>query len=691
MSLVALVDANLGSVASLTLSTSIVPDFRSDTHRSAGDALTAFRRLAPNAILVSSSLGSANCLRLIADIRQTSGFEEIPIALICDIADVSTRIGAVEAGVNELINLSADALELIVRINAMIKVSISMSELERARERYNMIDENHVFVLSLLDQLPVKISATDAEGRYLLVNSAMAVAAGSSPARMVGQHAMACSVVPFVAPRNIADMQVFSNGKASRVTEFLDLGNGGAVEHLSFRSPINNMNNKRIGTVTLSVEADKSATQIADFRNEILDPITGLKDRSSLKTEVNNQIEISKSTGLIFAVHTIILCNLREINQAIGRAVGDKLLETIAGRLASALSESFRYNTSVLRGAGDMFVIIQTGVKSLEDLKLCVDCIVDDIQKPFEVVGEQIECSLHHGFCVYPNDATDIDNLLLGAKKMAYRAHADGVTHAEVADRPLIVSKVKEFVPEMLVASGFDVNQLTLYYQLQVDLKTGQTIGVETLLRWNRPGAGVMLPAKLIEFASEIGAMQDVTEWVFTHAFHDLVAFHTAGFSRLRSSINLSEADLEFIVTSDLLPQLLSQTGLKAQSIDLDLGWNGVFAQDTIEHLNMLSQLGVNITLDNRDLGLSYLHPRTLAGLQRVKLNVDSVSVRDEARIQQLQALWNNDLVLIGSHVEHADQLELLRKLDFNEVQGYYFHRPMMSQELIAMVRSGEF
>ena len=685
MPLVALIDLNPNRTRIEATIASISDDIRVEVFQKTTEALKAFRRVTPDAVFIGASLGTQSCEDLIRAIRATTGLDDIPLAFMCDVADVEARLNALEAGASELISYPPDALELIVRVHAMLRISLTQRELERTRDRHKMIDGRYAYLLRMLDQLPAKISGLDKNGRFVLVNAAMAVAAGSSPARMVGHQAHSFGHAPFMRPRSTADLQVLATGTTSTAHEMLDLGQGENVPHLTLRAPLLDLNRDIVGVLTCSVQTEAPHAGVPNR----MDSLTGVQTRDGLIAALEEQIAITQGTGVPFAVHILVLSGLNDINHSFGRMMGDKVLEAAAHRMAGVLGGGDTSSPSILRMSGNSFAVLQPGLDSASKLTRYSERMCSAFEQAFIIAGEEIDCPVHHGAAVYPNHGTSVDDLLMAAEQAMYSARAQGEASLVNEHETISLAIQHPADPRATVRNALQSNQLELHYQPQVNLELGRVVGVEALLRWNRPGSGLIGPGELLALAKQSEQSADVTAWVLARAFAQLRELHDAGLSDLRLAINLQVDELELVLRTGLLLEFIRHAGLRPETIDIEIAQPDHIPADMMPMLETARQIGLHLTLDNWDAqGLAQFS--NVSAITRLKCAIHRM---DDSTLHGLKALRlarGKTLKLIGAQVEQASQLEQLREFGFDEAQGHYFHRPILADELVVLMRSGE-
>jgi diguanylate cyclase (GGDEF)-like protein len=382
------------------------------------------------------------------------------------------------------------------------------------------------------------------------------------------------------------------------------------------------------------------------------------------------------------------LDNFKKINDSLGHATGDILLKEIASRLG----ECVRDTDTISRQGGDEFVLI---LNDLPDPDACLPVLVkilNRLQDPFMADGNELSTSVSIGIAVYPEDGRDFETLRKKADMAMYRAKEAGRNTYHFFDDAMNDEAVEHLQMRNGLRRALERSELVLYYQPQIDLASGRVVGTEALLRWNHPDFGLVAPGRFIPIAEDSGLIVPIGEWVITEACRQAVAWQKAGLPALQMAVNLSAVQFKRGNVEQIVITALQQSGLAPSLLELELTESILIenVEQVLSTVKRLKQLGVKLSID--DFGTGYSSLSYLKRFDIDKLKIDQSFIRDLATDTDDAAIVNAviqmarslNLKTIAEGVEHPDMLDLLRGFQCDEVQGYYFARPMPADEFSA-------
>ena len=422
------------------------------------------------------------------------------------------------------------------------------------------------------------------------------------------------------------------------------------------------------------------------------DALTGLPNRRLMQDRLNQAIlharRQQRHVGLMF----IDLDRFKVVNDTLGHETGDSVLRDIARRLTKLVREG----DTVSREGGDEFVIILPDLEKPESAQLVANKILFELAKPIEVGGQEITVTGSIGISHYPNDATDVQQLLKHADSAMYQAKDAGRNTIRffTSDLNFLLSKRMEV--ELRLRRGIERNEFFLRYQPQVDVGTGKIIGAEALLRWNDPNLGEIFPKDFISVAEELGLIIPLGEWIFRTACRQLKAWDAEGFSDLTISVNLSPRQF---VSRKLLPSIkaaILETGIDASRIDLEITEAMAMRniEQSIEILTELRRLGSTVSIDDFGVGYSSLGQLKRLPVQTIKIDHSFISqVPDDPNscsiTEAIIAMGKRlHLRVVAEGIEQNSQLEFLRANGCDAFQGYLFSHPLTAAEATALLKS---
>ena len=408
------------------------------------------------------------------------------------------------------------------------------------------------------------------------------------------------------------------------------------------------------------------------------DSLTGLPNAALFADRLNVAIAQSKRRGRRTGVLVMDINNLKRGNEEVGRGAGDQLIEQVGDRL----SQMVRGGDTVARLAGDEFAILTGYHTSPEDMQMLATRIIETLETPLLVDAQPTAITVALGGALYPNDGGDPDSLLRNATTAMYHRKIGPKSTFALFDTEVMADLEKERKLRLRLAEALEKNEFTLHYQPIIDLASMGVVGVEALIRWERPGEGLVSPATFIPLAEETGLIIPLGAWVLRRACTQLKALHDRGFVGLRVAINLSPKQIrdDFL---DTLDDVLESTGLSSRYLELEITETAALEdlESTRRLLGKLKDRGVRIALDDFGTGYSSLsHLRTLQ-YDTVKIDRSFIQNLDEgtgraiveATIDLVRSLGRN---VVAEGIETDDQISQLRKMLCDHGQGYGLAHP---------------
>jgi diguanylate cyclase (GGDEF)-like protein/PAS domain S-box-containing protein len=423
------------------------------------------------------------------------------------------------------------------------------------------------------------------------------------------------------------------------------------------------------------------------------DSLTGLPNRTLFYQTLADAIALAQDKAWRIAVLFIALDRFKNINDSLGHSLGDELLRQFSTRLVQCV----RIRDTVGRMGGDEFALILTMPRDQQDAVHTANEVREALRQPFDLDGHAAVLSASIGIAMYPDDATDPETLIKYADTAMERAKQAGRDGYRFFTAGMNVQVLARLDLELALRRALDHDELLLHYQPKVNLHTGAIAGVEALLRWQRPGFGMVYPAEFVPVLEDTGLIVRVGGWIIDAACKQIAEWQRGGVGPVRVAVNVAsrqfvEGDLEEVVRS-----ALARHQAPAELLELELTETALMsnAERTITVLSNLKRIGIKVAID--DFGTGY---SSLAYLQRFpidKLKIDIAFVRDittnpnDAAIAQAIISMAHSLKLrvIAEGVETRPQLEYLRRSRCDEIQGYFFSRPLAPADLGALVASG--
>ncbi|WP_164984966.1 bifunctional diguanylate cyclase/phosphodiesterase [Ammoniphilus sp. CFH 90114] len=416
------------------------------------------------------------------------------------------------------------------------------------------------------------------------------------------------------------------------------------------------------------------------------DSLTGLPNRHYFQEQLKEKLDaIDEQVDQQIAVMIVDLDRFKVINDTLGHEFGDLLLRQVAHRLTSSLGN----DEIICRQGGDEFFIL-LGDTSAEETKLRAEHILWSISFPYMINDHELYVTPSIGISFYPQDGTSSDELLKHADSALYRAKELGKNRYHFFTEDMDGQNSKRLQLESGLRRALDKKEFKVYYQPKVDIRTGEWIATEALLRWNHTKLGAIPPDQFIPLAEETGLIVPIGEWVIREACKQNKKWQDEGYGPLTVCVNISTRQFLQDRLLRVIESALEESGLPPQYLNLEIT-ESVAMTDVdrcIEKLNQLRSLGVRLSLDDFGTGFS-----SLSYLKRFPidiLKIDQSFIQDMLRDTQDAAIvrtiinvaLNLNLIVTAEGVETSDHLEFLANEGCQEAQGYYFSRPLPAYEL---------
>lgn len=424
------------------------------------------------------------------------------------------------------------------------------------------------------------------------------------------------------------------------------------------------------------------------------DTLTGLPNRALFHDLLNRAMIQAEREECLLAVVFLDLDGFKNINDTLGHDWGDQLLKQIAHRISAAV----RRNDVVARQGGDEFTLLLQGVNHVDDVIAVTRKILTAVSEPVQLRETEFHVTASIGITIFPLDDTDAEHLLRNADTAMYRAKDAGRNGFQFYTAEMNDQAQERLGIETDLRRAIAQHEFVLHYQPQVDIASGRIIGAEALLRWNHPQKGMIPPIKFIPVAEESGLIVPIGEWVLREACGQMRAWQVAGLPPLRIAVNLSARQFREPHLPQLIADIMAESGLKDRGVlEVEITESLLMKNVDVasDMLRQLFDMGVRISVD--DFGTGY---SSLSYLQRFclhALKVDQSFVRDISNGADgaviagviVDLAHKLKLNVIAEGVETLAQLHYLQQIGCDEMQGYYFSRPIPALEFEALVREG--
>jgi diguanylate cyclase (GGDEF)-like protein len=436
----------------------------------------------------------------------------------------------------------------------------------------------------------------------------------------------------------------------------------------------------------LEVRVDERTRQLQHLAEH--DPLTGLPNRRQLLSYLNLSIKKAAGDGTQVGVFFLDLDNFKNINDSMGHAFGDLVLQGIAQRLREATAVGF-----AARLGGDEFTVIFEGAKSESEIARAGGALVYAFQKPLLIEGRELLISISVGASVYPDHERDADALLRAADAALFHAKTLGRSRLCMFSQQLLETASLKFRIEQGLRRAVDRGEFELRFQPEVDFDTLNTTLVEALLRWRLPDGSHVSPAEFLAVAEESGLIMDISDWVLRSAIECAAKWHYGTWPDVRVAINVSARQLLDLRFVERVQGLLAEYKLPPRCIEIELTENVLqTGPATIDTLRQLRQLDIAIALDDFGTGYSSLASLEQLPLTRVKLDrslIASIDTSDRslAITRAIIGLCRSlGLEVTAEGIERPEQLALLLEHQSICVQGFLISKPIGADGIAGLV-----
>ncbi|OGU24646.1 MAG: diguanylate cyclase [Hydrogenophilales bacterium RIFOXYD1_FULL_62_11] len=458
-------------------------------------------------------------------------------------------------------------------------------------------------------------------------------------------------------------------------------------------APIHNRDGQVVGAVIVFHDVSESramALEMAHLAQH--DFLTSLPNRLLLTERFAHAIKMAqrnrKQVGLMF----IDLDNFKHINDSLGHAVGDQLLQSVANRLV----ECVRTTDTVCRQGGDEFVILLAEINQPQDAAQVAASLQAALDIPHLIAGNELHISLSVGISIFPDDGTRVDTLMQNADTAMYHAKASGRNNFQFFKAEMNTRAVHRQMIECSLRRALKQNEFMLHYQPKIDLATGAMTGAEALIRWQDPDHGITYPAQFIPIAEENGLIVPIGRWVLREACRQVQAWLDSGLPAVPVAVNISAVEFRHDSFLKWLALILKETGLEPRYLQLELTESILMhdAESSASVLEALKIMGVRLAIDDFGTGYSSLSYLKRFPIDTLKIDQsfvrDIVTDADDATIVAAVIGMGKNLKqrVIAEGVETHEQLAFLQARHCDEGQGFHFSHPVSAERFSRLLET---
>jgi diguanylate cyclase (GGDEF)-like protein/PAS domain S-box-containing protein len=629
-------------------------------------------------------------------VRSDPSDPDIPIIMVTSYVDREFRVLSLEAGATDFLLSPVDHSEFVTRARNLLKLRaqkqmlIQRAELlERRLElsltaQEQLLRESREALAQVIDTVPAMISAADGDGRCIFVNVTQAAAAGALPEDLVGQPVELLFGPERAASSLRLDRLVIETGQPAPVREEEVVTQTGETRvFLTSKVPLHNSQGTTSRVLTTSVDITERRTIEKRLQHMVNhDALTGLPNRILLRDRLSRELARGRRGDRQFSLHFIDLDRFKAVNDTLGHGGGDTVLIRVAEALSNVVGES----DTVARIGGDEFAVLQPNISGPADaVRLAEDIIaLLNTQETFSL-GASV------GITIAPQDGIEPDELLENSDQAMYSAKKLGGNIWQIFARNMRPSVGKSATLESDLRAAISRQEFLIHYQPVIDLRSRYVVGMEALLRWQRPGHELLRPNSFLNLAEETGLIVSINEWVLKTACKQIAAWKAIGISDLRMSVNVSPVQFRRGSVCGAIATALAEADIPPSLLDIELTESILLgdADDVVSQLHELRRLGVTLSLDDFGTGYSSLSYIRNFPLDRLKIDRSFIqglasNRSDLAIVRTIIDLGHIlGLRVVAEGIETVGQSTLLRAEGCDEVQGYLYSEPMPAEAFV--------
>ena len=667
------------------------------------EALDRVRFADPDLILLDVMMPDMNGFDVCRSLGSDPQYRDIPVIFMTALADVQDKVTAFQAGGVDFVSKPFQIEELLARVQTHLALRKAKADLEARSRALEAEVEARRSAERLLRESEIKHRRLfESAGDAILVidcASETVVDLNEKCAELLGLSGDGCADIPIgklaCFSERLSAQEVLAALREERQMKWPEWTwrrPDGEPIHAEVIGNTYEAGGRLLAQCTLR---DIRVRKEAEARVRYLalhDSLTGLPNRTMLMDRLQQAIGHARRHHEQIGLLLLDLDHFKHINDSLGHFIGDELLEQVARRLRSVLSEG----DIAARLGGDEFVVVATGIDGAHEAEQLARRISENLLEPFLVQGRRLHAGASIGICLFPGDGDSPTALLQAADTAMYQAKKRGRGNHRLFSADLSMAADRWHTLSNDLHGACERNEFVLHYQPQISVQTGGVIGLETLLRWHHPAQGLIAPSLFIPLLEEHGKMVEVGKWVLKQACLQNAAWQAQGHPPVRIGVNLSAQQFYRGDIVRTVEEALQQSGLAPEWLELELTESLTLddTEATLRIMRELKALGVMLSLDDFGTGWSALGYLSRFPLDRIK--IDRSFVRDLINDSSTAAIVNSILDLarqlnldcVAEGVETAAQLEHLRLNRCPGIQGFYFSQGVEMENVPAILRN---
>lgn len=636
------------------------------------EALSLFEKLKPDIVLMDYVMPDMDGVTACAQLQQLPDGKCTRVIMITSLEDEHSVNLAFEAGATDYISKPINWAVLRQRINRLI----------RARHTEMTLKQNEAFASSIINHAVDGIITMDINRIIKYLNPAAIQIFGYSSSEIIGKN------INILIPESYyRDYHNFDINDKFMNTNREVVGHRKDHSKLPIDLTISKfyVGGKCYFTIMLRDITERKRYEEMIRHQAFYDSLTDLPNRLLLKERMELEISHAKNTGQKMAVMYLDLDRFKLINDTLGHDIGDKLLKEIANRLKKCVHS----DDTVTRLGGDEFVILLSKLIHEEDVAKIANKILETIRLPLIINNHELYLTSSIGIAIYPDGGEDYETLVTNADVAMYRAKEKGKNNFQFYTPALNDKALERLALENSLRRAVEYEEFVVYYQPKVHTQNENIIGMEALIRWQHPNWGMVSPQEFIPLAEETGLIVPIGEWVLRTACTQNKAWQNAGFPPLTVAVNLSIRQFELQDLTKMISKVLEETGLDPIYLELEITESIAMknVEYTLKVINELRALGVKFAIDDFGTGYSSLSRLNSFSVNTLKIDRSFVCKIDGEKSNSILASTvlalgkSLELGVVAEGVETEEQVKFFKQNKCDEMQGYYFGKPMSSQD----------
>jgi diguanylate cyclase (GGDEF)-like protein len=634
------------------------------------DGVAAWLRFRPDLILMDALMPKMDGFAAIREIRMRPGGDQVPVLMMTGLEDLASIHRAYEVGATDFTTKPVNWVILGHRVGYLLRASRAFLDLAGSEEKTR----------ALLRAIPDMIFRIGADGTVLDMVAGEEHGVSPSDHRWAGRKLL--DVLPAEAAAEA--LQHAEQARKTGGVQLFEYALSSGPKPRSFEARVVSIPDGETLFIARDItDRKKAEEQLAYMAYH--DALTGLPNRVTLIERLVRDLARARRRKEIVGVVLIDLDRFKEVNDTLGHVAGDRLLVAVAERLQGAVRET----DTVARLSGDEFCILLPDQHDEHTTIEAGQRIHNAFAAPLRFDGQETHVTASLGMSLFPFNGETPEALVKNADIAMFRAKAQGRDTFQVFSEEMSIAVVERARMEKGLRRANEKNEFVVYYQPEIDLRTGRIVGAEALVRWQTPDHGLVSPMRFIPLAEETGAIIPMSEWVIRTACAQAKEWQGQGYAPFRMSVNVSARLFQQYDLVRAILGILEETGLGPESLELEITESVAMAnlESTLETLWKLNGFSIRVAMDDFGTGyssLAYLKkfPIHLLKIDRAFIRELDRNPEDQTIVKAILAMANTlDIEVIAEGVERVEQLDLLKRFGCGLAQGFYFSKPVPAAE----------